>query len=111
MASKNFADKLKTGSTRTIVSQDAEKPKVVEPKVPIKTKGRPVKDTTKGKKRDYCKTINIAVPKDVIDDVNDLALVARGLTLTDYINLLITQDLKKNREEYKNEVARTPKFK
>lgn len=111
MASKNFADKLKTGSTRTIVSQDAEKPKVVEPKVPIKTKGRPVKDTTKGKKRDYCKTINIAVPKDTIELMNEFALNARGISLTDYINLLITQDLEKNLDAYKKEVKREPLFK
>lgn len=72
--------------------------------------GAPVKDASKGRKKDYCKTINVAVPKDKLELVNEYGLVARGLSLTDYINLLIEQDLEKNLTAYKKEVQREPKF-
>lgn len=79
---------------------------------PIKTrsKGRPCADESKGKKRDYCKTINIAVPKDTLEAVNTFALPGRGLNLTDYINVLIKKDLEKNISKYYKIVEDTSKF-
>lgn len=73
-------------------------------------KGRPCIDETKGKKRDYCKTINIAVDSKKMEQVREYALQGRGLNLTEYINLLITKDLEKNLEKYKKEIKRTVDF-
>ena len=83
---KNFADKLAAKSNpRTMVSA-AQTPKPKETAAAAKSKGRPLKDEAKGKKRDYCKTINIAVPKEVLEEVTGLATAARGINLTDYVN-------------------------
>lgn len=73
-------------------------------------KGRPCIDIEKGKKRNYCKTINIAVPKEDIDKIQMYALNARGVNLTEYINILIEQDLKKNLTKYKKEINRDKNF-
>lgn len=67
-------------------------------------KGRPCIDESKGKKRDYCKTINIAVDSEKIEQVKEYALQGRGLNLTQYINLLIENDMKKNLEKYKAKI-------
>lgn len=72
--------------------------------------GRPCIDKSKGKKKNYCKTINIAVPKEDIDKIQEYALNARGINLTEYINLLIEQDLKKNLTKYKKEINRDKNF-
>lgn len=69
--------------------------------------GRPFADESKGKKKDYCKTINIAVDKELLEKVNDYSLVARGVNLTEYINLLIENDMKKNLEKYKETIKST----
>lgn len=66
-----------------------------------KSKGRPVKDPSRGKKRDYCKTINIAVPKELMKKVESLALPARTMTLTDYVVFLIKKDTEANTKVYK----------
>lgn len=127
---KSFLDKLQTTTNARTIVDDTTKPKETitnvsaEPKKvtlssnstqknkqPIeRKKGRPCIDETKGKKRNYCKTINIAVPKDKIDLVNEYALNGRGLNLTEYINFLIEQDLERNLSKYKKEIARTIKF-
>ena len=75
-----------------------------------KGKGRPCIDENKGKKRDYCKTINIAVDNEKIKQVKEYALPGRKLNLTEYINMLITKDLEKNLEKYKKEIKRTVNF-
>ena len=72
--------------------------------------GRPCIDKSKGKKKNYCKTINIAVPKEDINKIQEYALNARGINLTEYINLLIEQDLKKNLTKYKKEINRDKNF-
>lgn len=109
---KDFASKLAAKENpRTMVSSAKKDstPKAAAAK-PTATKGRPLKDESKGKKRDYCKTINIAVPKDVIEEVNGLAIVARGMNLTDYVNLLITNDLEKNRDKYRKTLSQKNDF-
>lgn len=109
---KDFADKLAAKSNpRTMVTTQPKQtvkaaPKAAEPKA----KGRPLKDETKGKKRDYCKTINIAVPKDVLEEVTGLATAARGMNLTDYVNLLIKNDLDKNRAKYRKNLSQKDDF-
>ena len=120
---KSFLDKLQTTTNaRTIIDDSTEpkqinstEPKKIDPDEPKKKtserrKGRPCIDEEKGKKRDYCKTINIAVPKDKIDLVNEYALNGRGLNLTEYINLLIEQDLERNLKKNKKEIERTIDF-
>lgn len=72
--------------------------------------GRPCIDENKGKKRDYCKTINIAVPKEIIDQVNQYALPGRKISLTEYINILIVNDLEKNLDKYGKEIKRAVNF-
>lgn len=71
-----------------------------------KAKGRPVDDAKKGKKRDYCKTINIAVDKEIMDKVNEYALPGRGVSLTEYVNALIKKDLEDKMATYKAELKR-----
>lgn len=126
---KSFLDKLQTTTNARTIVDDTSKPKQTTSKVsaeptehipsvkpvqkakPVeRKKGRPCIDETKGKKRNYCKTINIAVPKDKIDLVNEYALNGRGLNLTEYINFLIEQDLDRNLAKYKKEIARTIDF-
>ena len=87
-------------------------PKKPTPKKSEETrgKGRPCIDESKGKKRDYCKTINIAVDSEKMEQVKEYALQGRGLNLTEYINLLIAKDLEKNLEKYKKEIKRTVDF-
>lgn len=112
---KSFLDKLQTTTNARTIIDDSTEPKKIDPDEPKKKtserrKGRPCIDEEKGKKRDYCKTINIAVPKDKIDLVNEYALNGRGLNLTEYINLLIEQDLERNLKKYKKEIERTIDF-
>lgn len=120
---KSFLDKLQTTTNARTIVDDTSKPKQTTSKVsaeptehipsvkPVeRKKGRPCIDETKGKKRNYCKTINIAVPKDKIDLVNEYALNGRGLNLTEYINFLIEQDLNRNLKKYKKEIERTIDF-
>lgn len=107
--------KARKDEQEQLVEQAKNKEPKPTPKAKVNTeesrsKGRPCKDESKGKKRDYCKTINIAVPKDKLEQVNEYALNGRGLNLTEYINLLIEQDLEKNLTEYKKEIKREPKF-
>ena len=107
---KNFADKLAAKSNpRTMVSA-SQTPKPKETAAAAKSKGRPLKDEAKGKKRDYCKTINIAVPKEVLEEVTGLATAARGMNLTDYVNLLIANDLEKNRAKYRKSLSQKDDF-
>ncbi len=110
---KDFASKLAAKENpRTLTATATRKtsaPKAAASKSTA-PKGRPLKDESKGKKRDYCKTINIAVPKEVIEEVNELATTARGISLTDYINLLIANDLEKNRDKYKKSLSQKNNF-
>ncbi len=123
MANKNFADMLnkpvRTNVNATETKAAAEPKKAAASKTtvaparaaePVRAKGRPVKDESKGKKKDYCKTINIAVPKDNLEQISEFATAARGISLTDYVNLLIAQDLEKNLSKYKKEINRHPDF-
>ena len=113
MSKKDFTSMLAAkDNPRTLAASTEKKtkaPKAAASK-PTAPKGRPLKDESKGKKRDYCKTINIAVPKEVIDEVNELATKARGINLTDYINLLIANDLEKNRDKYKKSLSQKNDF-
>lgn len=109
---KDFASMLAAKENPRTLTSAAKKdttPKAATKKTAA-AKGRPLKDETKGKKRDYCKTINIAVPKEILEEVNGLAIVARGMNLTDYVNLLITNDLEKNRDKYRKTLSQKNDF-
>lgn len=103
---EQLVDKAKNTATEP-KKKATPKPKQTEQ---TRGKGRPCIDENKGKKKDYCKTINIAVPKDKIELINDYALQGRGVNLTEYVNLLISKDLEKNLEKYKKEISRTVDF-
>lgn len=79
-------------------SAAAEKPK--------KKVGRPVSIDIKG----AYKSINVAVPKDKLELVNEYALAARKTNLTEYIRILISNDLEKNLDKYKAELTRPLNF-
>jgi hypothetical protein len=113
MSKKDFASMLAAkDNPRTLTASTEKKAKAPRAAASKSTapKGRPLKDASKGKKRDYCKTINIAVPNEVIEEVNELAIKARGINLTDYINLLIANDLEKNRDKYKKSLSQKNNF-
>ena len=65
-----------------------------------KTVGRPPLDPDGKKKKDYTKTVNIAIPLDTLDKIQ-IAKVKYGDNLTKYINALIEKDLEVNFESYK----------
>ena len=109
---KDFSNNLAQRSDpRTLVaSKDKPTTRATTKATKSKAKGRPLKDESKGKKRDYCKTINIAVPKEVLEEVSGLATAARGMNLTDYVNLLIKNDLDKNRAKYRKNLSQKDDF-
>lgn len=109
---KDFASKLaqKSNPRTMVASEDKPTTRATTKATTSKAKGRPLKDESKGKKRDYCKTINIAVPKEVLEEVTGLATAARGMNLTDYVNLLIKNDLDKNRAKYRKNLSQKDDF-
>ena len=109
MSKKDFASMLAAKDNPRTLTASTEK-KAKAPKAAASKsnnpKGRPLKDKSRGKIREYCKTINVAVPNEIIKEVNELSLPARGISLTDYVNILITKDLEKNREKYRRDLSR-----
>lgn len=88
-----------------------EKPKE-QSEAPAKEKkksGRPTEDPTGKKKKDRCKTVNIAIYKEMFEKI-DIAKASYGNNLTEYINALILRDLAENFEEYKRLYDLTHKF-
>lgn len=107
---KSPTKKTKNNSSTTQKTAKSNKPKNNIPKKeePQKIKrgqGRPVIDESKGKKSDYCKILNIQVPEETIKNIQEYALPARGLNMTEYINILIEKDMKKNTEKYKDKIS------
>lgn len=94
MATKDFKSMIKS-NPRSI------KP-VEEPIKPVdkKSVGRPPLDPDGRKKKEYTKTINVAVPLDTLEKIQ-IAKVKYGDNLTKYINTLIEKDLEANYETYK----------
>jgi post-segregation antitoxin (ccd killing protein) len=62
--------------------------------------GRPTIDGSGRKKKDYTKTINVAVPLDLLEKA-DVAKVCYSNNLTEYINKLIERDIETNYDSYK----------
>lgn len=79
----------------------------VEPKKPVKAEepkekrksGRPPIDPSGKKKKDYTKTVNIAIPLDILEKVN-VAKVCYNNNITTYINKLIEKDIEANYDNY-----------
>ena len=100
MASKDFAKNLKR-DTRSMkpapdpvlkVEAQEPAPAAVVP-APKKKRGRPKTKT------DPERTINIAIPVEVLEKV-DIAKVCYGNNLTAYVNAVIKADLEAHLEEY-----------
>ena len=85
-------------------TQKKDEPKKRDDLEPSKIKrkvGRPPIDPSGKKKKDYTKTINIAVPLDVYEKL-DVVKICYGNNLTQYINKLIEKDIEANYDNYKN---------
>lgn len=93
MASKDFTNKLKKNPQAVKVEAPKEdKPKTVEPTKEKKV-GRPKIKT------EPTKTINIAVPVSVMEQV-EIAKCKYHDNLTEYVNAVIKADLEKNMTDY-----------
>lgn len=98
MATKDFKSKMKN---------DPRAVKKVEPTTEVKAPeeqekkkvGRKPLDPDGRKKKEYTKTINIAIPLETLEKVN-IAKLKYGDNLTKYINALIEKDLEVNFEAY-----------
>ena len=92
MASKNFTDKLKKNPQKVAVTVEAPpEEKITSTKNKV---GRPKVKT------EPTKTINIAVPISVLDQV-EIAKCKYHDNLTEYVNAVIKADLEKNMNDYK----------
>lgn len=72
--------------------------------------GRPTIDASGKKKKDYTKTVNIAIPLDLFEKI-EIAKVCYGNSLTEYFNFIAMKDITENLEEYKEFADRLNKFK
>ena len=94
MASKDFTTKLKKNPQAVKVEpQKEDNPKQVEPDKEKKPVGRPKIKT------EPTKTINIAVPVSVMEQV-EIAKCKYHDNLTEYVNAVIKADLEKNMSNY-----------
>lgn len=85
-----------------VETTEPKKVKTTTPKKPVegKKRGRPTLDDSGRKKKDYTKTINIAVPIDLLEKA-DVAKICYSNNLTEYLNKLIEKDIEANYERYK----------
>ena len=75
----------------------------VEPKEEVQTKAHKKKKAGRPKTKDVkgtCKKINIALPKTLLDQWEDIKIV-HGSNQTEYITKLIEKDMKSNYDHYK----------
>lgn len=96
MATKDFKSMIRS-NPRAVKQTELNAPE----ETTKKEVGRPTLDPTGKKKKDYCKTVNIAIPLDTLEKIQ-IAKVKYGDNLTKYINALIEKDLEANYESYKN---------
>ena len=99
MVTKDFKSMMKSNPRAIKTAEHTEVPAQVEA-TPKKTVGRPPLDPDGKKKKDYTKTVNIAIPLDTLEKIQ-IAKVKYGDNLTKYINALIEKDLEANFEAYK----------
>ena len=108
MATKDFKSMMKSNPRAVRSTEPTEAapvpatttaPVETEEAVTKKPVGRPPLDPDGKKKKDYTKTVNIAIPLDTLDKIQ-IAKVKYGDNLTKYINALIEKDLEANFESY-----------
>lgn len=97
MASKDFKSIIKSNPRAMKNVDPITVPREVSQK---KTVGRPPLDPDGKKKKEYTKTVNIAIPLDTLEKIQ-IAKVKYSDNLTKYINALIEKDLEDNFETYK----------
>lgn len=100
MATKNFKDMMKSNPRNVKPIEPTAEVKAPEEAATKKSVGRPPLDPDGKKKKDYTKTVNIAIPLDTLEKIQ-IAKVKYGDNLTKYINALIEKDLEANYENYK----------
>lgn len=96
MATKDFKSMIKS-NPRAVKPVEYQAPEVAAQKKQV---GRPPLDPEGKKKKDYTKTVNIAIPLETLEKIQ-IAKVKYGDNLTKYINALIEKDLEANFEAYK----------
>ena len=100
MAKSFNMESLKRNTRAVKTEEDTVKKTEPEQVAPKKNVGRPPLDPDGKKKKDYTKTVNIAIPLDTLEKIQ-IAKVKYGDNLTKYINALIEKDLETNFESYK----------
>lgn len=80
--------------------KESELKSSAEPKKKGKAGRKPI-DPSGKKKKDYTKTINIAIPLDMMEKVN-VAKVCYDNNVTTYINKLVEKDIAANYDNYKH---------
>lgn len=99
MAPKSFSNNNLKKNPRSVKSNDAPAKSSV-PEAP-KTEAKPKKKVGRPKtKTEECKTVNIAIPISLLEQVN-VAKKIYNDNMTLYINKLIERDLEENSEKYK----------
>ena len=105
MATKNFKDMMKSNPRAVKPAEPTPEPTItVTTPAPVeaapkKAVGRPPLDPEGKKKKEYTKTVNVAIPLDTLEKIQ-IAKVKYGDNLTKYINALIEKDLEANFESY-----------
>jgi predicted DNA-binding protein len=100
-AKNNPLEKLSGTTQVTIPDEKSQAAETVRKTVEKRKPGRPPVDPSGRKKKDYTKTINIAVPIELLDKLNTVK-ICYGNNLTQYINKLIEKDIEANYEDYKH---------
>ena len=100
MAKNLNLDKLKTNTRAIKTIENTPEPNVTKVETQKKQVGRPPLDPDGKKKKDYTKTVNVAIPLDTLEKIQ-IAKVKYGDNLTKYINAIIEKDLEANFESYK----------
>ena len=85
--------------TKEVPTVEVEKITKIENDPDKKNAGRPLTNPEKGRKKDYTRTINIAIDKDLLEKVN-IAKAKYKDNITLYINTLIEKDLEANYDSY-----------
>lgn len=88
MATKDFSSMMKSNPRELTTSKEEKK-----------RAGRKPLNPEKGNKKEYTKTVNIAIPLDTLERMQ-IAKARYNNNLTEYINKLIEKDLAENFDKY-----------
>lgn len=101
MATKDFSSMMKSNPRNIKLNDTLGSGKSADTATGTAKKavGRPPIDPDKGKKKEYTKTVNIAIPLDTLERMQ-IAKARYNNNLTEYINKLIEKDLAENFDKY-----------